>query len=81
MLIDPQWITDVNWEDQTVTIDLTRAAVQSAPVFRSTAELNRPLETALYKHHGRTGYWAATAAQKSGVRSPGQHVPKVEEMS
>ena len=81
VLIDPQWIKDVNWENETATIDLTRAAVQSAPVFRSTAELNRPLEMNLYKHHGRTGYWAATAAQKSGVHSAGHDVQKVEEMS
>lgn len=57
VLIAPAWITDVRWLDESVTVGLSREAIQGAPVFDSTAELNRKRESALYEHHGRPGYW------------------------
>jgi hypothetical protein len=60
VLIAPQWITDVSWADQSVTVDLTRESVKTAPDFDSTLELNRERETGLYHHHKRHGYWMDT---------------------
>ena len=58
VLVSPQWISGVHWSDETVAVDLSRAAIQAAPVFESAADLNRQRETALYDHYGRRGYWS-----------------------
>ena len=60
VLIAPQWITDVNWADQSITVHLTRESVKTAPDFDSTRELNRERETGLYHHDKRHGYWMDT---------------------
>jgi hypothetical protein len=60
VLIAPQWITGVHWADQSVQVELTRAAIQGAPPYESSAELNRQLEVGLYRHYGRSGYWAGS---------------------
>ena len=61
VLIAPQWITGVSWADQSVTVDLTRESVKTAPEFDTTQWLNRERETGLYHHHKRHGYWVDTA--------------------
>jgi hypothetical protein len=58
VLIAPQWIRDMSWPDSTVSVRLTRHAVKDAPPFDSAEPLNRDQEMGLYRHHGRTGYWA-----------------------
>lgn len=59
VLVAPQWTTGVHWTDETVNVDLTRAVIQGAPAFETTADLNRQREMGLYAYHGRRGYWAA----------------------
>lgn len=57
VLIAPQWIKDINWTDESVTVNLSRGAVQDAPPYQPTDELNREREADLYGHYGRAGYW------------------------
>jgi hypothetical protein len=57
VLVAPQWITGVRWIDKSVSIDLPREAVMAAPVYESTAELNRKYESNLYEHYQRPAYW------------------------
>jgi hypothetical protein len=64
VLISPQWIDDVSWINEKVSIDLTRQAIKDAPVFDSTVQLNRDHELGIYKHYGRTGYWSENAKQR-----------------
>ena len=61
VLIAPQWIKDINWTDESVTVNLSRDAIQYAPPPEPIAELNREREAALYQHYGRIGYWEPTA--------------------
>jgi len=61
VLIAPQWIRNVSWHDATVSVNLTQQAVKDAPPYDSTAALGRELETAIYEHHGRPGYWVDEA--------------------
>jgi hypothetical protein len=61
VLIAPQWINEVRWSDERVSIDLTRQAVQDAPPYDSAARLNREQEASIYKHYERPGYWAGEA--------------------
>jgi hypothetical protein len=58
VLISPEWIDEVRWDDQTVSIDLKRQTVKNAPPYDSTEELNRKLEIGLYRHYDRSGYWS-----------------------
>ncbi|MGV8916991.1 MAG: PRC-barrel domain-containing protein [Pseudomonas sp.] len=57
VLIAPEWIDNVSWLDNSVSLDLTREAVKTSPAYDSTVQLNREREYSLYSHYGRTGYW------------------------
>jgi hypothetical protein len=57
VLIAPAWIEGVHWSDRTVNVGLTRAQVQSAPPYDPAMPWSRALDTSLYQHYGRTGYW------------------------
>jgi uncharacterized protein YrrD len=57
VLVAPQWVSSVNWADQMVAVDLTRAALKTAPLYDPSAELNRQREMALYTHYDRQPYW------------------------
>ncbi|MES2949631.1 MAG: PRC-barrel domain-containing protein [Pseudomonadota bacterium] len=65
VLIPPEWITNVNWADSSVTVDLTRATVQNSPRYESSEDLNRSRELELYSHYGRPNYWEREHARES----------------
>jgi len=58
VLIAPQWVKEVRWSDQSVSVDLARDSVKHSPPYESTFEVNRQREMGLYDHYGRSGYWA-----------------------
>ena len=58
VLVAPSWVTGVHWADKTVSTELSRASIKGAPPYDSTAEWNRDQELKLYRHYGRSGYWA-----------------------
>ncbi len=62
VLIAPAWITGVHWPNETVSINLSRESVKGAPVYDPDAIWSRELDRNLYRHYGRTGYWAGSAA-------------------
>jgi len=61
VLIAPQWIHNVSWPNQTISVNLTRQAVQGSPPYDSAAQLDREQETGIYEHYGRAGYWTTEA--------------------
>ncbi len=61
VLISPQWMTRVDWADQTVAVDLTREAVKAGPEYQGLDAIDRGYEERLHRHHGREPYWAAMA--------------------
>jgi len=65
VLVPPQWITDINWADSKVSINLTRETIKNSPHYDTTAELNRQHEEALYKHYGRPNYWEREHARET----------------
>jgi hypothetical protein len=67
VLMDPEWITDVRWLDQSVSVDLTRESVKDAPPYDSTAELNRHMESALYEYYGRPQYWTVDTVVEAEI--------------
>lgn len=57
VLIAPEWITAMLWSDETVSVELTREAVQDSPVYDPAVAWSREFEERLYQHYGRPGYW------------------------
>jgi hypothetical protein len=57
VLVSPEWIRRVSWEDSRVYVDLTRDGIKSAPEYDPSAPLDREYEDRLYRHHQRRGYW------------------------
>jgi hypothetical protein len=58
VLIAPQWIEGVSWEDRRVSVSLTRDAVRSSPAHPPGTRTERDEETRIHDHYGRPGYWA-----------------------
>ncbi len=57
VIVSPEWIKSVSWEEHKVTTDLTRQAIKDAPIYNGDEALARDDELSLYKHYGRNGYW------------------------
>ncbi|MBU1295340.1 MAG: PRC-barrel domain-containing protein [Gammaproteobacteria bacterium] len=68
VLISPEWIKDIDWLDESLTIDLTRQLVKDSPEYNSTEQINRHQEAEMYEHYGLTGYWAR--APKANLVAP-----------
>jgi sporulation protein YlmC with PRC-barrel domain len=60
VLVAPPWIKGVHWSDKTVSVDLSRASIRNAPVYDPSAEWGVEQDANLYRHHGRSGYWAGS---------------------
>lgn len=60
ILVPPQW-TKADWETETLTVDLTRDAIKTAPVFIPGAPLDRDFEAKLFAHYCREAYWTDDA--------------------
>jgi len=58
VLVAPPWITGVHWSDETVSIDLSRESIKTAPAYDPDDDWNRDQDLGLYRHHGRSDYWA-----------------------
>jgi hypothetical protein len=67
VLIAPEWINDVFWAESTLKVDLTRDAVKASPMYDSAIPLNRELETGIYEHYGRDGYWPQRAKHEDAA--------------
>jgi len=68
VLVAPRWIEEVSWSTATVSVDLTRDAIKSAPPYDSEALLDRQREQALHDHYERPGYWTAPTRSRHASR-------------
>ena len=57
VLISPQWIEKVSWEESEVVIDLSREMIKGAPEYNEGSLPTRDDETGLYGYYNRAGYW------------------------
>jgi PRC-barrel domain protein len=57
MLVSPQWIERVDWNDEKVYVSLTREQIQNSPEYDPSRPVEREYETQLYGHYGRPTYW------------------------
>jgi hypothetical protein len=52
MLVAAPWITDIDWLDGTVSVDLTRQAIKDAPPYDAKALPNPEQERGPFEHYG-----------------------------
>jgi hypothetical protein len=57
VLISPEWIEEIRWDDNRMLLGLDRGAVKRAPAYPGTPP-TREVEQALHAHYGFGGYWA-----------------------
>ncbi|WP_425450043.1 PRC-barrel domain-containing protein [Virgifigura deserti] len=57
VLISPQWIREVNWEDRLLQVDLTRQAVKDSPEYDPSMTIDRAYEERLHRYYDRPRYW------------------------
>ena len=57
VLVSPEWINRVSWPDSRVYVDMSKAAIKSAPEYDPNQPVARDYETRLFGHHNRRGYW------------------------
>jgi len=57
VLLSPEWIADVRWEDSKVSVGVTREAIQKAPPYDDSMPVTREYESQIYSHYGRPSYW------------------------
>jgi uncharacterized protein YrrD len=57
VLISPEWIARVSWNDSEVFVNHTREAIKSAPEFTEESLLTRDYESSLYEHYSSKAYW------------------------
>jgi hypothetical protein len=57
VLVSPQWIENISWEDSTVVVNLSREAVRNSPEFTDALLISRNYEIGLHGHYNREGYW------------------------
>jgi hypothetical protein len=62
VLIAPEWIEAVSWQDSAVHVALPSDTIRRAPPYDPSRPLDRAAEQRLYAHYGRAGYWEERAA-------------------
>jgi hypothetical protein len=55
VVIAPGWIKEVNWADSTVSVQLSRHSIKTAPPYEPTTVLDHAQEKRIHAHHGRSG--------------------------
>jgi uncharacterized protein YrrD len=57
VLVSPQWIECVSWDDKTVYVNLSREAIKQSPEYTNASLVTRDYEIGLHGHYNRKGYW------------------------
>ncbi len=67
VLVSPQWIERISWNESKVFVNLSRETVKQSPEYSEEA-LTRDYETRLHQHYNRQGYWTNEPAPKEHCR-------------
>ena len=57
VLVSPDWVEKVLWEEAKVYVDLTREQVKGSPEYDASSEPSRSYEAELHRYYGLPGYW------------------------
>jgi hypothetical protein len=58
VLISPEWVRDIDWEQHEVWVDVPRQTIENSPPYDPAAPVNRDYEDRMYDYYGRPKYWA-----------------------
>ena len=73
VLVSPEWIERVSWEESKLFVDLSRDAIKTAPDYNGEEFFDREDESNLYQYYHKKGYWT----NESNIRRPfDAHVKK-----
>jgi hypothetical protein len=64
ILISPQWIESVSWNESKVFVNLLRGVIKRSPEYTEESLLTRDYEAGLHLHYNRQGYWVDEPADK-----------------
>ena len=62
VLVAPEWISNVSWDESKVHVDLSRDDLKQSPPYPVESPLTRDYEMRLHEHYRRPGYWGDEAA-------------------
>jgi len=68
VLVSPQWIERVSWDESKVFINLSREVIKQSLEYTDESVLTREYETGLYRHYNRQGYWVNEPATREHTR-------------
>lgn len=68
VLVSPQWIERVSWDELKVFISLSREAIKQSPEYTEESLLTRDYETKLHGHYNRQAYWVDEPATREYLR-------------
>jgi hypothetical protein len=57
VLVSPEWVSDVNWSESKVHVNLTRDEIRGAPEYDPSRPFEREQEARLHQHYRRSAYW------------------------
>jgi hypothetical protein len=57
VLVAKDWVTDVSWSEQQVSVELTSEQIKASPEYDPSGTVERDYEERLHAHYGRVGYW------------------------
>ncbi|MEN6385939.1 MAG: PRC-barrel domain-containing protein, partial [Phycisphaerales bacterium] len=58
VIIPPDWISEIDWQNAEVYVDVSKETVRKSPQFNPSAPVNREYEIRLYDYYGRPKYWS-----------------------
>jgi len=64
VLISPNWIQRVSWNEMKVFINLERESIKRSPEYSEESLLTRDYEARLHRHYNHEGYWVDEPAVK-----------------
>jgi uncharacterized protein YrrD len=68
VLISPDWIDRVSWEENKVFVSLPREVIKNAPEFSKDQLITREYEAELHRHYQREAYWGKEEAGMAHAR-------------
>lgn len=67
VLVSPQWIEKVSWNESKVFVSLQRENVRLSPEYSEESLLTRDYEIGLHQYYNRPNYWEQTAIREEHI--------------
>jgi hypothetical protein len=67
VLLSPDWVQSLVWEDGKVRVGLHRETIQQSPEYDPDKPINREYEKVLYEHYDMPGYWTTSPQDKPEI--------------